>query len=415
MAGHLRTTAILADRSSLSFLSHPTSAQGGVELGASGCLHTPSDRYRQHTTRQQSQHGHVGLHRAHFNLRPAVSTLRYYRTGRHQATPRITFIRSLRPACVVCIEYVCVMDYRYAATAVCLALMAREITLLREEIDLAWDEEDEEAVEQADVDDDDERQAAEAMQCTASTDDEQAEWMDEAAIQPHTKTPITDDEYDGSITPTPSRSSSLSTHAAGQQEQLPFHSIAADRRQLCELHGKGCPSNHTHQSRAAIVTSKPRHLTPPFDRAHQQLVNTLTSPAGTPKRPHHSLFSPPSAQLHSQYNNNSKENLSPNSSLHTPPIQPTLKTSPQSAFSTVKRRSPRLSANRVPLTSPASSSAARNGTAAESKRRKTVHASLARSFQSLPVEQQQLRGSGGSACGGSMASAAVARSHRMPR
>lgn len=299
----------------------------------------------------------------------------------------------------------------YTTTALCLALMAREIALLRDEIDDLSDYEEEE--EAADGVADDERQAAEAMVVSASTDDEQAEWMDEAAIQPHPTTPATDDEYDGSITPAPSRSSTLPNHTAGPHQQLPFHSIAADRRQLCEQHGDECPSDHTQQSRAAIVTTTPRHVTPPFDSRHQQLVNTLTSPAAATQKKHGlSLLSPPLVQPHSQHCGNNKENVRPTSPLHTYHCQPTLLTSPQSAFSAVGSRTPPHSPTEL------SQSASLTGTAFLSKRRKTVHASLNRSFQSLPVEQQQSRGSVTGSGSGISSSGTVSQcvgSRRMPR
>ena len=305
---------------------------------------------------------------------------------------------------------------QYSATAVCLALMARDLAFLTAEIVDAFDDDDEEADDSdktiGECDDEDEQQALDAMLFSASTDDEQAEWMEEGTIHGHTNTPATDDEYDGSITPTPSRSSSLSHHPAARQHQLPFHSIAADRRQLCNQHGDDCPSNHTQQSRAAIVTTTPRHVTSPSDSAHQQLVNTLTSPAAKFKRHWDFFLSPPTQSQHHRHSSSNKENVSPGSSLRTPQTHPPLKTSPQSAFSAVSGRTPPPPTDTSPLT-PTSSSAALNS-AAVSKRRKIIHASLTRSFQSLPVEQQPSRGGSGSGCGGSMESAAVGR-HRMPR
>ena len=300
--------------------------------------------------------------------------------------------------------------------AECLVHMARKVIPVTQDISELdnYNEQAETAPQQSDAedeeatDDDDGRQSVEAMLASGSTDDEQAEWMDEVVPQPRTNTPATDDEYDGSLTPTPSHTASPRHTTASPLQLMPFHSIAADRQQPCQQHGEDCPCDGITQSRAAIVTSRPRHVTPPYDSAHQQLVNTLTSPAANTKRHFDAFLSPPpplheySHYYHSSTSNNNKENVSPHSSLHTPSARATLKTSPQSAFSAVNSRTPSSAVN------------GSDSAAAESKRRKTVHASLTRSFQSLPVEQsQQSRGSSG--YGGTVGGAVLNRARRVPR
>ena len=334
-------------------------------------------------------------------------------------------------------------SYYRDGTTMCLGLLALQVSQLRGDISDAYDEEgaDVEVAEQSEEqrrkqcdgeekEEDKLREAADAMQYSASTDDEQAEWMDEATMQPHTATPTTDDEYDGSITPTPSRSSSLSlsnhnantstsaTTSTRPRRQLPFHSIAADRQQTCELHGDGCPSDHTQQSRSAIIITEPRHVTPAFDSAHQQLVNTLSSPAAAKSKRQSDIFLPPMlAPPHFSLDVASeKENVSPNTSLPTPStgLSLTLKSSPQSAFSAVQCRSPASSLDELsPSVTTASSLSSSDSALMEAKRRKTVHASLTRSFQTLPVEQQPSVRGVGSLEVGAMHPASVGR--RMPR
>ena len=309
-----------------------------------------------------------------------------------------------------------------------------EEELVREEED---EEEEEEQLLRDEEDEEDElkRDAVEAMLFSAMTDDEQTEWLDDTTTQPLTSSPNDDgddcddcEEYDGSLTPTPSRASSHSTATVltTSAEKLPFRSIAADRQQSCEQHGAACPSNHTRQSQTTIVTTTPRHITP-SDKRHQRVVDTLMSPAAGSIISSSKLLSPPPLHLHSHASSGNKENVSPSSSSSYDTSHQnrlTLKTSPQSAFSAVKRPL-YISSSSVATTaslSPIHSSSAKTVSppphtddsteaVAVSKRRKTAHASLTQSFQSLPVEQS-VQAVGGMEMGGVVGGG---RTGRLPR